>query len=251
VQSESRRFCVTRWPRVTHRQVLAPKPAIAIILLLVPLASYGQTPIPLASSTFDSSLDGWTRDGEFWELRIDNRTGIRAATVIIDLPSASIPYFDFGGPTASNEIAAAALDGSKLTAAIARTGIGSPVLLRVYGSWDAAPRLLSAEINEIGIVTSPIAQLHKLHLSQNYPNPFNPSTSIGFTLAAGGQAHLAVFDLAGQLVRVLVDSDHPAGSHTAVWDGCDSSGRSVASGSYIYRLTTQNGTVVRKLLLVR
>ena len=46
----------------------------------------------------------------------------------------------------------------------------------------------------------------------------------------------AVYDLAGRLVRVLVEGEVPAGSHQAVWDGRDASGRAMASGSYLARL---------------
>ena len=47
---------------------------------------------------------------------------------------------------------------------------------------------------------------------------------------------LAVFDLAGRLVRTLIDASLPQGSHEAVWDGRDESGREVGSGSYLARL---------------
>jgi hypothetical protein len=68
------------------------------------------------------------------------------------------------------------------------------------------------------------------------PNPFNPRTTIRFDLPAAGSVRLAVYDVAGRLVRVLVEGERPAGSCEAVWDGRDAGGRGLAAGSYFARL---------------
>jgi FlgD Ig-like domain len=68
------------------------------------------------------------------------------------------------------------------------------------------------------------------------PNPFNPRTTIRFELPEAGTVQLAVFDLAGRLVTVLVEADLDQGAHDAAWDGRDASGRKVGSGSYLARL---------------
>jgi hypothetical protein len=75
-----------------------------------------------------------------------------------------------------------------------------------------------------------------LRLDSCYPNPFNPRTTIRFELPAIGPVRLLVFDVAGHLVRTLADESMPQGSHEAVWDGRDASGREVGSGSYLARL---------------
>jgi hypothetical protein len=82
--------------------------------------------------------------------------------------------------------------------------------------------------------TSPVAQTRLL---VSRPNPFNPSTTVDFELAASGKAELAVYDATGRLLRRLVDSDLGAGKHSATWDGRDSAGREVGSGSYFFQLT--------------
>jgi len=89
-----------------------------------------------------------------------------------------------------------------------------------------------------------------LTLRAAYPNPFNPKTTIRFELAASAHARLAVHDLAGRLVRVLVDESLPAGEHAAVWDGRDASGARVASGVYLYRLSGAGGAAAEKMLLL-
>jgi len=83
-------------------------------------------------------------------------------------------------------------------------------------------------------------------LSQNYPNPFNPSTEIEFQVAAFGRARLAVYDLLGREVSLLVDGSLDPGLHTVRFDAAG-----LASGVYIYRLATQGHTATRTMLLMR
>jgi hypothetical protein len=91
----------------------------------------------------------------------------------------------------------------------------------------------------------------RLDLWQNSPNPFNPSTTIRFTTPTSGVVNVAIYDVNGRLVRTLVDGPLPAGQHGVVWDGTDASGRHVASGVYLYRLTSGEGTVTKRMVLLR
>ncbi len=90
-------------------------------------------------------------------------------------------------------------------------------------------------------------------LAQNYPNPFNPQTAIDYTLAESGTVRLEIFDVAGRLVRTLVDPGQTVapGPHRAYWDGIDDRGARVASGVYFYRLKTGTYTKTRKMVLLR
>ena len=83
-------------------------------------------------------------------------------------------------------------------------------------------------------------------LSQNYPNPFNASTLIEYRLPQADHTRIEIFNARGQLVEVLKDGWHPAGSHVVSWD----SGRR-ASGTYFYRFATTGFQESRKMLLVR
>ncbi len=83
------------------------------------------------------------------------------------------------------------------------------------------------------------------------PNPFNPRTTVAFTLAAGGAVRLAVHDVSGRLVRLLVGAELPPGEHRAAWDGRDDDGRAVAAGVYLARLTAEGVAESAKLVLVR
>ncbi|MBD3220640.1 Omp28-related outer membrane protein [bacterium] len=70
-----------------------------------------------------------------------------------------------------------------------------------------------------------------------YPSPFNPQTRIRFELPAAGPVDVRVHDLAGRVVRTLVDgARRPAGTHEVVWRGRDDRGRALSSGVYLVRV---------------
>lgn len=89
------------------------------------------------------------------------------------------------------------------------------------------------------------------HLAQNYPNPFNPSTVIEYRLSQAAVMDLKIYNALGQEVRDLFSGFQAGGIHRAVWDGRDQHGRPVASGVYIYRLSSPGGVVTKKLLLMK
>jgi flagellar hook assembly protein FlgD len=60
-----------------------------------------------------------------------------------------------------------------------------------------------------------------------------------------------VYDIAGRLVKTLVDEVRPAASHTVVWDGTDRTGRRVASGTYYYVVQSDSFRAVDKMMLVK
>jgi hypothetical protein len=91
-----------------------------------------------------------------------------------------------------------------------------------------------------------------LALHPNVPNPFNPSTTVRYDLPLPLPVRLAVYDVAGRLVRALVDdASQAAGRHEAVWDGRDETGAEVGTGVYFCRLRAGNEARVEKMTLVR
>ena len=84
-----------------------------------------------------------------------------------------------------------------------------------------------------------------------HPNPFNPQTTISFFLPEAARVTLRIFDLLGQQVRTLVETDLHAGRHQAVWDAKDETGKAVASGVYLIELGNSSDRQVAKLLLVQ
>ncbi|MFA5667370.1 MAG: FlgD immunoglobulin-like domain containing protein, partial [Candidatus Cloacimonadaceae bacterium] len=88
-------------------------------------------------------------------------------------------------------------------------------------------------------------------LRQNYPNPFNPSTTISYWLPEMARVRLDIYNLKGQLVKTLIDSEMAAGPHSVVWNGKDSNDQAVASGVYFYRISSPNNTQTKRMLLMK
>ncbi len=83
-------------------------------------------------------------------------------------------------------------------------------------------------------------------LEQNFPNPFNPSTMIRFTLPESGNVKLTVSNSLGQEVALLVNEFKSAGNHGLLFNADN-----LTSGIYFYTLTTQQGSISRKMTLVK
>jgi len=83
-------------------------------------------------------------------------------------------------------------------------------------------------------------------LSQNYPNPFNASTTFEFALPEAGRFELAVFNIQGQAVHTYSGLAESPGVYRYTWDAGD-----LASGVYLYRLSTGEFTATKKLLLLK
>jgi len=88
-------------------------------------------------------------------------------------------------------------------------------------------------------------------LMQNYPNPFNPVTTIPYKLAKPARIKIAIYNTLGQEIRTLVNEEQAAGDYQITWNGTDNQGLSVASGIYIYRLTTDNFSEEKRLTFVK
>lgn len=92
----------------------------------------------------------------------------------------------------------------------------------------------------------------RLTLSPCTPNPFNPTTSISYSLPTGGTVSLAVYDVAGRLVRVLVRGAwQQPGRYDVVWHGRDGAGHQVGSGVYLCRLEVDGQVQTQRMALVR
>ena len=88
-------------------------------------------------------------------------------------------------------------------------------------------------------------------LQPAYPNPLQGNTTISFRLPRASLTSLDIYNIMGQKVKTLVAGNLEAGRHSVIWNGCDNSGRKVASGVFICRLTSGSGQATRKLLVIR
>jgi len=88
-------------------------------------------------------------------------------------------------------------------------------------------------------------------LNQNYPNPFNPETEIRYQLPAEALVRLAIFNMLGQPVRILVDRNESVGFYSVRWDGRDDRGLVVPSGVYVVRLQANDSVAQNKITLLK
>jgi hypothetical protein len=90
-------------------------------------------------------------------------------------------------------------------------------------------------------------------LHPNRPNPFHGSTEFVFQLATEAGAvdcvRLDVYDVAGRLVRRVVDTALPAGVYRAAWDGRNAQGQNASAGVYFARFTAGAATETRRIVL--
>ncbi|PJA27048.1 MAG: hypothetical protein CO189_08110 [candidate division Zixibacteria bacterium CG_4_9_14_3_um_filter_46_8] len=80
----------------------------------------------------------------------------------------------------------------------------------------------------------------------NYPNPFNARTSIYYDLSEAGEVSLAIYNLKGQLVETLINSHQDAGQYHIDWDA-----NRYSSGIYYYQLSVGEGTITKRMTLLK
>ena len=89
-------------------------------------------------------------------------------------------------------------------------------------------------------------------LYPSVPNPFNPQTTIAYDIPSGGaDVNITVYDVAGRMVRELVNEHRAAGTWSVQWNGDDDHGQRVASGVYFYRMHAGSFVETRKMVLLK
>ncbi|KAA3606207.1 MAG: T9SS C-terminal target domain-containing protein [Calditrichaeota bacterium] len=91
----------------------------------------------------------------------------------------------------------------------------------------------------------------RYYLAQNHPNPFNPSTSIEFGVKEEGKVTLEIYNVKGQLINTLANTDFQAGNHSVVWNGTDNANKAVSSGIYFYKLSVNDYSEVKKMTFLK
>ena len=108
--------------------------------------------------------------------------------------------------------------------------------------WELDPTYVTSVEDEKGVVYLP----EKVKLHANYPNPFNPSTVIAFSLPEESHVRLAIYDLLGRRVAILVDETRSAGRYEVNWDASQ-----LSSGVYVFRLESGGQTLTRQMTLIK
>ncbi len=87
-------------------------------------------------------------------------------------------------------------------------------------------------------------------LSQNYPNPFNPSTTIRFSVQESSFINLSIYNSLGEKIEELVNEVKQPGVHTVEFNA-ESAADGLSSGTYFYRINSDNYTSTKKMMLVK
>ena len=161
-----------------------------------------------------------------------------------------IDLFDAGAeaPFVSLEADVSALGGE--TGVILASGFVNPEDNNDGPAFGAIAVLPDGRVIELGIATSNETEADGLPqqfmLNQNYPNPFNPGTIISYSLPKSSQVSIAVFDITGKQVAVLVNTEQSAGNYAVNFDA-----GSLSSGVYMYRIQTNSFVQTRKMTLIK
>jgi flagellar hook assembly protein FlgD len=90
----------------------------------------------------------------------------------------------------------------------------------------------------------------QVQIGSSYPNPFSSETSIPLEIAQRGRVTLAIIDVRGYRVKTLVSSVLEPGSAIIQWDGTDNNGNKLPRGIYFCRLTSENASETKRLILI-
>ncbi len=110
--------------------------------------------------------------------------------------------------------------------------------------WGTVQKYVWKDITDIKEIKSNLPK--EFSLSQNYPNPFNPSTRIRFDIPKTSFVRLAVYDILGREVAVLVNKEMKPGCYEATFDG-----KELASGIYLYRIQATDFIKTRKMIITK
>lgn len=117
---------------------------------------------------------------------------------------------------------------------------------------NSGEHLLQGGISPLPLITGigddyRTSEIASFQLLQNYPNPFNGGTTIEYTLTKAADVHLAVYDIGGREVLVLVNAFHETGTYSIEFQA-----EGLASGLYLYRMQVGNSlSTTGKMLLIR
>jgi hypothetical protein len=161
-----------------------------------------------------------------------------------------------GDPTRGAVLSAEATNSNAVYARVVMSGFGYGAIRddRAQVPYDRIAHLhtiLQWLGNEIDAPTAAQSPAFDNGLSQNYPNPFNPATAIRYSTREKAQVTLRIYNVAGQLVRTLVERAENPGVHRVTWDGKSDAGTSVSSGVYFYRLVAGGFTQTRKMVVIK
>jgi len=120
------------------------------------------------------------------------------------------------------------------------------------GNTSAYSGIGQFSVKSVTAVTNKISAVPKeFAISQNYPNPFNPSTIIDYALPKSSLVTIKIYNILGQEVKTLLNTQSPAGYYSVQWNGENNFGQHVSSGIYIYRVVAGQYIKTMKMVMLK
>ena len=88
-------------------------------------------------------------------------------------------------------------------------------------------------------------------LHQNYPNPFNPITTLRYNVPEKILVRISIFDISGNLIKMLVNEVKSAGFYSTRWDAINDKGQPISAGVYFYKIQAGNFVDTKKMILLK
>ena len=88
-------------------------------------------------------------------------------------------------------------------------------------------------------------------LAQNYPNPFNPVTTLRYDLPENGLVYITIYDMLGNIVNNLVNTNQSSGYKSIQWDATNNQGEPVSAGVYLYKIQAGDFVDTKKMILLK
>jgi hypothetical protein len=187
----------------------------------------------------------------YWDKNKDNVVSIG------DIKLKSLPFTT--GPLSFDSLKFKFLDSSRTLILAAKTtasatasmqvnlGITDTNQVRAY--YTTRPFGTNFPLGSVTSISGNINENLTFSLSQNYPNPFNPSTLIRYSVAREGFVKIAVYDIVGREVGLLVNNNKLAGNYQVEFDSKDFSG--LSTGVYYYKIEASGFTDIKKMILIK
>ena len=103
--------------------------------------------------------------------------------------------------------------------------------------------------SSLSLKDEPIPESFTLY--QNYPNPFNPLTTIKYNLNDNSYVNVAIYNVAGKLVKTLFNGNQNKGENSLIWNATNNENESMPGGLYIYSVNTENIIHFKKMILLK
>ncbi len=206
----------------------------------------------------DGSVGDWTPGGT--PMVDNNEDGIYELTVTI--PAGEYQYKFINGNDWGGDEGQDPADAGSFPSGLADCGVNNGVndghnRSLMVGDEEMVVAVTFNSCTEIAdfvseVVASGLGDLSQIKETMKAaPNPFVDRTTITYATIDGELSSLKVYDLVGQLVKVLVNEVKVGGEHSISWDGTSDNGARLPTGQYFYVLETQNEAIAKRIMLVR